>query len=344
MPSKMAEVSLNNDGDEHPPAKKIKIQTESESENIDIKGKPEICLSTFEITRVLQNNCLRKQVCVEGVFKGNEASSLVLFERQIFSNDVISLKKELCNKDTLLKKRFTNDVYGNYDCFPSKEYNGLNVMVIHPATPEHIEKFKRKELYMVDETYELYTKITVPYIESSSFSLQWIYNILDKKAEQSKVIYEDRDENIGFVLVHDIKWNGEINSLKLLALPFQKLRSMRELNASHIPLLKNIRDAGIAEIAKRYNIPASQLRIYLHYQPSYYHLHVHFAYLMFEPPGIYVEKAHLLSVVIRNLELMSDYYKKAVLSYVVAEGDPLFLKFQEEGILAKSKSESVKTG
>lgn len=45
-------------------------------------------------------------------------------------------------------------------------------MVIHPATPKHIEKFKRKELYIVDETYELYKKITLPYIESNSLSLQ----------------------------------------------------------------------------------------------------------------------------------------------------------------------------
>ena len=79
----------------------------------------------------------------------------------------------------------------------------------------------------------------------------------------------------------------------------------------------------------------------LNYQPSYYYLHVHFAYLMFEAPGIYVEKAHLLSTIIRNIELMSDYYTKAVLSYVVAEGDPLYTKFLKEGVInevSKSKT------
>lgn len=29
----------------------------------------------------------------------------------------------------------------------------------------------------------------------------------------------------------------------------------------------------------------SQLRIYVHYQPSFYHFHVHFTYLMHTPPG-----------------------------------------------------------
>ncbi|XP_076632632.1 decapping enzyme, scavenger [Colletes latitarsis] len=337
----MAELSLNNDGEECPPTKKLKVDAENSSETVVNIHETEICLSTFEINKILQNNCLRKQVCVEGVFKGHKGSSVVLFERQNFSDDVPSLKKELFNKDTILRKHYSNDVYGNYHCSPIKEYNELNVMVIHPATPKHIEKFKRKELYIVDETYELYKKITLPHIESSSFSFQWIYNILEQKAEQNQVVYQDRDKNIGFVLVNDLKWNGELNTLKLLALPFQKIRCIRELNASHIPLLKNIRDSAVKEISKKFNVSASQLRIYLHYQPSYYYLHVHFAYLMFETPGIYAEKAHLLSVVIRNLELMSDYYKKAVLSFVVAAGDPLCIKFQEEGVLTEVKSESI---
>ena len=38
---------------------------------------------------------------------------------------------------------------------------------------------------------------------------------------------------------------------------------------------------------------------------------------------------------------MSDYYTKAVLSYVVAEGDPLYTKFLKEGVInevSKSKT------
>lgn len=108
---------------------------------------------------------------------------------------------------------------------------------------------------------------------------------MEHKAEQDKIVYEDKDEKTGFVIVNDLKWDGQPNTLKLIALPFQKIRSIRELNAFHLPLLKNIREAGTAAIAKKFNISASQLRIYLHYQPSYYYLHVHFAYLMFETPG-----------------------------------------------------------
>lgn len=116
---------------------------------------------------------------------------------------------------------------------------------------------------------------------------------MEHKAEQDKIIYEDTNEKTGFMIVNDLKWDGQINTLKLIALPFQKIRSIRELNASHLPLLKNIRSAGTAAITKKFNIPASQLRIYLHYQPSYYYLHVHFAYLMFETSGMY--KKHLMT-------------------------------------------------
>ncbi|OAD55572.1 m7GpppX diphosphatase [Eufriesea mexicana] len=336
----MAEVSSNNSADECSPAKKAKIQTENISKNTNSIHEGEFCPSIFNTKRVLQNNCMRKQICIEGTFKGYESSAVVVLEKQNFSDDDQSLK-ELFNKDTVVHKLFSNDVYGNYECFPLKKHNGINAMIIHPATAKHIEKFRRKELHIIDETYELYQKITLPCIESSSFSIEWIFNILEHKAEQDKIIYEDSNEKTGFMIVNDLKWDGQINTLKLIALPFQKIRSIRELNASHLPLLRNIRSAGIAAITKKFNIPASQLRIYLHYQPSYYYLHVHFAYLMFETSGIYVEKAHLLSTVIKNIELMSDYYTKTVLSYVVTEGDPLYTRFLKEGIISEIKSKDM---
>ncbi|XP_012173188.1 m7GpppX diphosphatase [Bombus terrestris] len=336
----MAEISSNTSANECTPTKKIKIETENECKNATSIHDVEFCSSTFNIKKVLQNNCTRKQICIEGAFKGYEGSAVILLEKQNFSDDEAALK-ELFNKDTVLHKLYNNNIYGNYECYPLKKYNGINATIIHPATAKHIEKFRRKDLHIIDETYELYQKITLPYIESSSFSIEWVYNILEHKAEQDKIVYEDKDEKTGFIIVNDLKWDGQTNTLKCIALPFQKIQCIRELNASHLPLLKNIKEAGTAAIAEKFNVPASQLRVYLHYQPSYYYLHVHFAYLMFEAPGIYVEKAHLLSTIIRNIELMSDYYTKAVLSYVVAEGDPLYTKFLKEGVInevSKSKT------
>nr|XP_012233109.1 PREDICTED: m7GpppX diphosphatase [Linepithema humile] len=328
-----------------PPTKKTKLDNENTIENSDEKntvenadekqpnGETELNLSNFEVTRVLQNNCARKMICVEGKFEDREDPAVVLLEQKSFSYDKSTLKKGYFNENTVFRKYLANDIYKNYDCFPTEEYNSLHATVIYPATQSHIDKYKKQELYIIDETYELYEQVTLPHIESKSFSLEWVTNILEHKAEQETIIYEDCDNDTGFVLVTDLKWDGQRDTLKLLALPFQKIKSLRELDASHLPLLKNIRDAGIKAISEKFNVPASQLRIYLHYQPSYYYLHVHFCNLMFEAPGIYAEKAHLLSTVIRNLELMSDYYKKAVLTYVVFKDSPLYEKFKSHGAL-----------
>lgn len=341
----MAENCANVNDSDCPPAKRMKPNDEEDAvENTNDKDtcendatpEAELNLSNFKVTEVLQNNCMRKSICIKGTFKDREGLAIVLLEQKSFPNDISSLEKGFFDEKALFRKHFINDIYRNYDCFPTAEHNSIQTTVIYPATQNHINKYKRQELYMIDETYELYQQVTLPYIESKSFSSEWITNILEHKAEQESIIYEDSDKDTGFVLVTDFKWDKQLDTLKLLALPFQKIRSMRELNASHLPLLRNIRDAGTKAISKKFNIPASQLRIYFHYQPSYYYLHVHFCYLMFEAPGIYVAKAHLLSTVISNLELMSDYYTKAVLSYVIYKDSPLYEKFKSHNALEES--------
>ncbi|XP_015185669.1 PREDICTED: m7GpppX diphosphatase [Polistes dominula] len=339
----MADQCVDTDEGDCSPAKKLKLDVEDTTEKNDDMHEAEINLSTFEMKRILQNNITRKQIYIEGTFKGSESPAILSLEKTTFPTDEIFLKEGFFNEDTTMQKVFSNHIYGNYKCFPVKKYNGLKVLLIHPATSKHIEKFKKKDLHIVDETYELYEKITLPHITSQQFSLEWIDNILAHKAEQDKIVYEDTNKETGFIIVHDLKWDGQPQSLKLLALPFQKVRSMRELNASHLPLLRNIRDSGTACISEKYNIPSTQLRIYLHYQPSYYYLHVHFSYLMFENSGVHIYRAHLLSTVINNLELMPDYYTKCILSFLVFEGDELCTKFREHGIVGKKKSESEET-
>ncbi len=86
-------------------------------------------------------------------------------------------------------------------------------------------------------------------------------------------------------------------------------------------------------ILQRYNLPASKLRVYLHYQPSYYHLHVHFTKLGYEAPGCGVERAHLLSDVIQNLQSNSLYYKTRTLYFPLRADDGLLSRFKEAGRL-----------
>ena len=84
-------------------------------------------------------------------------------------------------------------------------------------------------------------------------------------------------------------------------------------------------------LSGKYGVHKSQIRAYLHYQPSYYHLHVHFTHLKYNAPGSEVERAHLLITVIKNIESQSDYYANALLPFVVKESDKLFKAYQDFG-------------
>lgn len=40
-------------------------------------------------------------------------------------------------------------------------------------------------------------------------SFHWVYNILDKKAEADRIVFENPDPSDGFVLIPDLKWNQQ---------------------------------------------------------------------------------------------------------------------------------------
>lgn len=78
-------------------------------------------------------------------------------------------------------------------------------------------------------------------------SLQWIYNIFDKKSESEKILYEDLDEKNGFILVPDYAFDGKNKEeLHLIALSRVKdIYCIRELNSNYLTLLKNIYSIGV---------------------------------------------------------------------------------------------------
>ena len=83
-------------------------------------------------------------------------------------------------------------------------------------------------------------------------------------------------------------------------------------------------------IRDKYNgLPAEELHCYLHYQPSYYHLHMHFSHLKYNAPRIFIGQSHLLDEVIDNIQLDSQYYAKRTISFIVKRDRPLFQCFQK---------------
>lgn len=74
-----------------------------------------------------------------------------------------------------------------------------------------------------------------------------MYNILEHKSEVEKIVFEDSDKDLGFILVPDLKWDGQtLESLYLQAVIHRRdIKSIRDLTTKHIPLLENIQTQGI---------------------------------------------------------------------------------------------------
>lgn len=101
--------------------------------------------------------------------------------------------------------------------------------------------------------------------------IQWVYNCLEYKREKEMIKYDTatendkNDENNGFLLLPDLKWSGKINELYLLAIVKKRnIKSLRDLTAEHLPLLKNILSKGSVRIYLN-----KQFSIYLHNKYTY---------------------------------------------------------------------------
>jgi len=116
------------------------------------------------------------------------------------------------------------------------------------------------------------------------------------------------------------------------------IRTLRDLTGAHIPLLKSILDQGKAAIAETYGVEGNQLRIFVHYIPQFYHLHVHFTRL-WNDAGVQVERAHLLEDIIQNLESDDDYYAKRTISYKLPVNDRLKIWMDEHPLDEEEEEE-----
>lgn len=198
--------------------------------------------------------------------------------------------------------------------------------VIHPATQKDIDKYVDCNYYFVKETPELYFSVTLPFIEQQASQpghLAWLYNCLDKKAETDRIVYEEAlgSEN-GFLISKDMKLKNEGQKIDLYlnALVSRRdIRSIRDLRTEHLPLLEAINTRGRRAVATAYEVDERELRLFIHYQPQFYHLHVHFTHVKNPTASALSDRAHQLENVISNIQLLGDYYARATLSFCLSE-------------------------
>ncbi|CAB4065453.1 DCPS [Lepeophtheirus salmonis] len=187
--------------------------------------------------------------------------------------------------------------------------------------------------HIIQESSALYCTLTQDYLKENTFSLDWVYNILDHKKEQEHILFENSDPESGYIVAKDYNWDGKnIEDMHYLAIVHSRnISSLRSLRSEHLPILKNIYKDGTKAIFDKHGIRPSQMRVYLHYQPSFYHLHVHFVPLLNQKGGIHVEKAHLLQDIIDNIENYPNFYEEASISFGLKESDRLYQYYKDAG-------------
>lgn len=209
------------------------------------------------------------------------------------------------------------------------ETPGAKLNVIYPATDVHIRKYDEQKYHMVRETPQMYSEFVAPFIETMKGDrIKWVYNILFEGKEAETIVFHDTDKHDGFVLLPDMKWDKiNMDSLYLCAIVNRTdIASVRDLNESHLEYLVNIRKQIQTVTSEKFPVKKDELRIFIHYHPSYYHFHIHVVNIKHQGlgNGIAVGKAILLDEVIENIRAQSDYYQSRSITYVLGENHGLW--------------------
>ncbi|KAI6156970.1 scavenger mRNA decapping enzyme [Pisolithus tinctorius] len=295
-----------------------------------------IQLQDFEFERVLDENPYFRCLNVLGTLPASSVSSSIASLPGSTPNDRLPaiLRLERTPFPLTLPQEFSSGVLENTKCLASTDIytriNGwlkrrddlpdLRINVICPATDVHIRKYSKQDVLMVHETPALYETVVKPYIEAFPPSrTQWVRNILDGISESESLLHST-DE---FLILPDMKWDpttSPLTALYLLALVRDpSIRSMRDLHGGdggHLPLLKAIRDAAHSVVERKYGLERGSVRLYVHYQPSYYHFHVHIVHASQSGiMGMTVGQAHLLDDIISLLTVAPDILSSITLTY-----------------------------
>ncbi|KAL8752058.1 MAG: hypothetical protein Q9199_006008 [Rusavskia elegans] len=275
----------------------------------------EALVPQFKLDRLLNQDQGGRRITLLGSIA--DKPTLLTAERAAFPSDIKTLEAFHRNLADV-KNLGTNDIYHWYlgsvghgeDSPPDLKLN-----LISPCTEKHIKKYSPQGVRMVTETPEIYKNQIRPYIakQREEGRLDWVFNILEGRKEQEDIIFRDPGQDgakeEAFLLAPDLNWDRKtLASLHLLALVERRdLWSLRDLKKSHILWLKHMREKVVEATVKKYpEIDHDQLKLYMHYQPTFYHLHIHVVHVMLEPTSTQaIGKAFGLENIVSQLESLS---------------------------------------
>ena len=243
-------------------------------------------------------------------------------------------------KEPALKKSKKEETTGDERKTTAPAKTGVfKAELIYPASDRQLARaMPNPGFAMVVETPAVYQAVTKPFIDGivASGSLSWLQNIVQVKKEQERLLW-NADH---WILNIDTKWRSHPPALTvprqewyqhestadLYCLGIFKedgVASLRDLTGKHLPILREMLDQGPKVIEQVYGVPKDQLRIFVHYQPQFYHFHVHYTRLE-NDTGAQVQKAHLLSDIIQDLEADPDCFQKKRMTYKLSLKEKLY--------------------
>ncbi|CAE6495449.1 unnamed protein product [Rhizoctonia solani] len=239
-------------------------------------------LERFKLERVLNEDPLSHSISVlgtlpEGDRDGRRPTIVQVTKTPITAEAISSIQGVFGKLETIGQ----NDIY-HWVLGWLGENRGpdVKITIVENATEAHI----RKAIYRV-------------------------YNILSHESEADRILFEDPSPTEGFIIVPDLKWDGKTMSMFYIQaiVHARDIHSLRDIRKRHLPMLKSIRKQGLKVAQNKYGLSAGQLRLFVHYQPSYYHFHVHIVTLELSgQANANVGMAHLLDDIISMLELEPD--------------------------------------
>ncbi|KUJ16228.1 scavenger mRNA decapping enzyme, partial [Mollisia scopiformis] len=256
---------------------------------------PEALVPKFKLTRILNQDQAGRRSVLYGTIDSSPA--ILILERAPFPTSETYLS-QLPSTLSSIKNLGANDVYFWYlansspytsDGQPA-DFADLKINLIYPCTEQHVKKYSKQGVRMVVETPEIYREHVRPYMLSKREQgrLNWVWNIIDGEAEVEDVIYRTprgRDGDEGFLLTPDLNWDRKtMEGLHLLGLVERRdIWSLRDLKKKHIPWLRHMREKLLQATVKTYpELEEDQLKLYVHYQPTYYHFHIHIVHVALE--------------------------------------------------------------
>ncbi|KAI9736398.1 MAG: hypothetical protein M1818_006131 [Claussenomyces sp. TS43310] len=272
--------------------------------------------------------------------------AITILERAPFSSSATFLSS-LPGNLLHLENLGANDIYFWYMASsgpsPSTENPAdLKINLIYPCSESHVKKYSRQGARMVTETPAIYREHVRPYMQQKREQgrLNWVWNIIEGKTEVEDVIFRTQrgaagDE--GFLLLPDLNWDRRtMESLHLLAIVERRdIWSLRDLRKRHVIWLKDMRSRLVHATVQTYpELEEDQLKLYVHYQPTYYHFHIHIVHVALEAGATQATgKAIGLESIISQLESMGGDDESGMdtisLTYGIGEASELWTEIFE---------------